>query len=188
MRAIGEWVAESALERIDDFLRASRTDRGVRRDLGVCGARKTLDDPKIRRQRAAEGASFYLIDPRQRRRFALQSGDEILDGAGASPDAHENALAIVENLACEIEFARNAPDRRAKAHALHPAPHSDFHGDELRLLPDVRSNVMARPPRGVPEPGEIGASRQGTVDRVRRSSSGVAEVLEEIYMELAAPR
>ena len=85
MRAIGERIAEAALERIDDFLGASRADRGVRRDLRMRGARKALGDPELRRQRAAEGASLDLVDPRQRRRFALQSGDEILDGARACP-------------------------------------------------------------------------------------------------------
>ena len=183
MRAIGERIAEAALERIDDFLGASRADRGVRRDLRMCGAGKTLGDSKLRRQRAAEGASLDLIDPRQRRRFALQSGDEILDGARASPDTHENALAIVENLACEVEFARNAPDRRAKTNALHPAAHADLHRNELRFLPDVLRQRHCAASQRSTEVREIGSSRGGSVDRVHGSSSAVAEVLEEIGLE-----
>ena len=153
----------------------------------MCAApARTLNDPKIGRQGAAEGASFYLIDPSQRRRFALQSGDEILDGARASPDTHENALAIVENLACEVEFVRNAPDRRAKTNALHPAPHPDFHGDEFRLLPDVLRRRHCAASQRSTQAGETGASRRGSVDRVHGSSSGVAEVLVEIRLEGAA--
>ena len=135
MCAIGEGIAEATLERIDDFLGASRANRGVRRDLSVRVAGKTLGDPKSRRQRTGENARFDLIDPRQRRRFALKADDEILDGASAPPDARQNALAIVENLACEVELARNAPDRRAETYALHPATHADFHCDEFRILP-----------------------------------------------------
>ena len=102
MRAIGKGIAEAALEQIDDFLSAGLADRGVRRDLGLRIARKTLGDPKFRRQRAVEGASFDLVDPRQRRRFALKADDEILDGAWASPDADQHALGVVENLACKV--------------------------------------------------------------------------------------
>ena len=81
MRAIGEGITEATLKRIDDFLGAGRADRGVRRDLSVRVARKTLGDPKFGRQRAGEGASFDPVNPRQRRRFALQANDEILDRA-----------------------------------------------------------------------------------------------------------
>ena len=137
MRAIGEGIAEAALERIDDFLSAGRADRSVRRDLRMRGARKALGDAKLRRQRAAKGVSLDLVDPRQRRRLALQTDDEVLDRLRSAPDAHQNALAIVEDLADELELARNAPDSRAKSHALHPAAHPDFHRDELRLLPDA---------------------------------------------------
>ena len=105
---------------------------------------------------------------------------------GLAADAHQNALAIVENLADEVEFARNAPDRRAKSHALHPAAHPDFHRDELRLLPDVLQQRHGAASHRSTRAGEIGSLRRGSVDHVHGSSSAVAEVLEEIGLEGAA--
>ena len=143
MRAIGEGIAKAALKWIDDFLSAGRADRSVRRDLRMRGARKALGDAKLRRQRAAKGVRLNLVDPRQRRRVTLQTDDKVLDRRRFAPDAHQNALAIVEDLADELELTRNAPDSRAKSHALHPAAHPDFHGEGTAPLAARRNEEAA---------------------------------------------
>src|SRR5208337_5069763 len=57
VRAVGEGIAVAALERIEDFLGASRADCCVRRNLRVRVAGETFDDAKLWRQRAVEGVS-----------------------------------------------------------------------------------------------------------------------------------
>src|SRR5208337_325839 len=64
-------------------------------------------------------------------------GDEILDVPQLAADTHQDALGIVEHFADELELARNAPDRRAESHALHPAADANFHRDELRIAADA---------------------------------------------------
>ena len=82
------------------------------------------------RRLAGELAGLDALDLRQRRRLALEAIDESgQPHCSVAADADQHALAVVQHLAGEAELARDAPDGRPKADALHAAAHPDLDRD-----------------------------------------------------------
>ena len=133
MSAIGERIAEAALERIGDLGSARRADGGVRRDLGMRGARFAFGDAECGRQSAAIGMCFDRVDARQGRRLARYSGEEVVDRRSLAAHPHQHSFGVVQHFAGKIEFARHAPHRRAKADPLDAAAHPYLHREIVRI-------------------------------------------------------
>ena len=119
MGAIGERIAIAALERIGDLRRAGRADRGIRRDLGMRGARSLSAMRNVADRSAAIGLRFDRVDAGKRRRLARYSVEEVVDCRSRAADADQHALGVVQHLAGKTEFARHRA--RPSAESRRPA-------------------------------------------------------------------
>ena len=99
MRAVGKWMAEAAFGRIDYFLRASRADRCVRRNLSMRMTGDSPCDAELRRQITDKDPGFDAVNSSQRRRFAADAHKKIVNCVQTSADAYQNAVCVVQNLA-----------------------------------------------------------------------------------------
>ena len=126
MRAVGERVAETALERVFNFRDAGVADRRVRRDLRMSSATNTLGNPELMRQMPTKGLRFDTVDLPERWWLALHAIDKGSDRSFAAADTDENPVGVIQDFARKAEIARNAPDRRPKSHALAPGRAPEF--------------------------------------------------------------
>src|ERR1700719_2347791 len=131
MRTIGKWVAVAPCERVNDFLRACRADRSVRRHFRMRHSAGALRDTKRIRQHIEKEARLHPVDACERRRLELYPADEGSDCRFPSANADEDAIRIVQYFARKTKFPRVAPDRRAKSDALYPSPNADLDCNDL---------------------------------------------------------
>ena len=143
MGAIGERIAIAAFAGIAQLRRACAAERRIRRDLGACGSADAFGDTEFLWQTAAVAPPFDAVDMRERRRVSFDSSKQRSDARRVAADAHQYALAVVENLAGKPKFARHAPDGRAKADALDAAAHSKF--ERLRWLYRRKTHDRCQP-------------------------------------------
>ena len=137
MRAVRESVAEAPCKRIFYLGHAGAADRRVGGDLGMRGAADALGNPELKRQRPTKGPRFDTVDPPERRWLALDALDKASDRCFAAANTNENTVGIIEDFTRKAEITRDPPNRRPKSHPLHPAAHSNFQRDLLRLTGDA---------------------------------------------------
>jgi hypothetical protein len=144
MRASGEGVAVTPLIGVENLFGAGRAEGGIGRDFGAGTSAPALNDAEARRQIEVHMPAVDPLDPGQRRRFLLQPGDQARDGRLVARNADKHAFTIIENLARQPKFARQTPNRWAKAYPLDTAAHAYFHRDRRTFEKfDRRGNCHA---------------------------------------------
>ena len=127
MGAVGEWIAVTPVGRVLDIRETVRAGGGVGGHVGVRLTLCALDDLKIRRGRfhwrCFIGDDFF--DVGQGRRIQAQPLQEFSQAVFPAPGVNHHAGGIVPHPATDPASPSDAPDRRAKAHALHRTRHAN---------------------------------------------------------------
>jgi hypothetical protein len=81
------------------------------------------------RQVSSKWLRFDTLDLPERWWLTRHAIDKGSDRSFVAADADEDPIGVIQDFARQAKITGNAPDRRPKSYALHPAAHPNFQSD-----------------------------------------------------------